>query len=117
MSSNIHIKRIYEPCQPDDGYRVLVDRIWPRGVSRQNAHLDEWMKDIAPSNELRQWFDHRPERFTDFSTRYETELQSYQPDLLRLKALAEQEGLCLLYSARNELYNQAVVLLRVIREL
>lgn len=72
----IQIKRIYEPPSPLDGYRVLIDRIWPRGVKKNGAKLDEWNKDIAPSTELRKWFGHIPERFDEFSLRYQTELDS-----------------------------------------
>jgi len=117
LPPDIIIKRIYEPCLPEDGYRVLVDRIWPRGLSKQDARLDEWNRDIAPSTELRKWFDHRAERFAEFSKRYESELQASVKDLLRLKEVTHQQRLCLLYSARNELFNQAVVLQQVINSL
>lgn len=85
----IQIKRIYEPPSPLDGYRVLIDRIWPRGVKKNGAKLDEWNKDIAPSTELRKWFGHIPERFDEFSLRYQTELDSQKNDLLRLGDIAQ----------------------------
>ncbi len=106
----IQIKRIYEPPSPLDGYRVLIDRIWPRGVKKNGAKLDEWNKDIAPSTELRKWFGHIPERFDEFSLRYQRELDSQKNDLLRLRNIAQKENLCLLYSARDTVHNQAVVL-------
>lgn len=106
----IQIKRIYEPPSPLDGYRVLIDRIWPRGVKKNGAKLDEWNKDIAPSTELRKWFGHILERFDEFSLRYQTELDSQKNDLLRLGNIAQKENLCLLYSARDPLHNQAIVL-------
>ena len=70
----ITIKRVYEPTSPDDGYRVLVDRLWPRGLSKENAHIDEWLKEVAPTNELRKWFNHDPAKWEEFRTRYQKEL-------------------------------------------
>ncbi|HSW81303.1 MAG TPA: DUF488 domain-containing protein [Candidatus Saccharimonas sp.] len=106
----IQIKRIYEPAQKTDGYRVLVDRLWPRGVSRQKAALDEWLKEIAPSTELREWFDHKPERFAEFKKRYQAELAD-NPALQRLRGLAAKHGtLTLLYAARDPDNNHAKVL-------
>ena len=75
MALDVQIKRIYDPTDPDDGYRVLIDHIWPRGVSRERARLDEWARELAPSDELRRWFDHVPERFEEFRTRYRAELR------------------------------------------
>ncbi|WP_026450376.1 DUF488 domain-containing protein [Aequorivita capsosiphonis] len=107
---DIQIKRIYEDATKNDGTRILVDRIWPRGVSKEDAHLDEWMKEIAPSSELRKWFDHKEERFKEFSKKYETELKD-KPELVKeLQDKAEKKRLTLLYGAKNEEYNQAVVL-------
>ena len=103
----IRIKRIYATPEPDDGCRVLVDRLWPRGVSRQTAALDLWLKDIAPSAELRKWFAHRPERWDEFKRRYYHEL-SAQPDAVRrLQAMAESVPVTLVYSASDEEHNQA----------
>ncbi|WP_310992735.1 DUF488 domain-containing protein [Aequorivita marina] len=107
---DIVIKRIYQDAAKRDGSRVLVDRIWPRGVSKADANLDQWMKEIAPSTDLRKWFDHKEERFKEFSTKYKKELQD-KPELIKeLKSMAEEKRLSLLYGAKDEEHNQAVVL-------
>ena len=108
----IKIKRIYLPAEPIDGYRVLVDRLWPRGISREDANLDEWMKDISPSNELRKWFDHQADRWDEFIKRYQVELQmpSRAEHLKELRRRSQNGTVTLLYSARNELQNNAVVI-------
>ncbi|MBD1422139.1 DUF488 domain-containing protein [Sphingobacterium chuzhouense] len=108
------IKRIYEAPEPEDGYRMLIDRIWPRGVSKGEANLDEWNKDIAPSTELRKWFGHKPEFFEEFSKRYKVELRNKTEELKRIKAIAKKQNLTLLYAAKNEQINQAVVLEEVL---
>lgn len=113
----IKIKRIYEEPDPEDGYRMLVDRLWPRGVSKEEAKLDEWNKDIAPSGELRKWFGHKPELFDEFVERYKAELKPQHNTLLRMKALGEKGQLTLLYGAKDEHRNQAVVLLALIEGL
>ena len=105
----IAIKRIYEPASPGDGRRILVDRLWPRGVSRASAHLDGWMKDVAPSTELRRWFDHRPERWPEFRRRYIDELKT-NPDARTLFEMAATEPVTLLYAAGDTTHNEAVVL-------
>lgn len=106
----LHIKRIYEDPASGDGYRVLVDRLWPRGMSKQRAKLDEWLKEIAPSAELRQWFGHEDAKWVEFHKRYVAELNdNAEVDVLR-RLLAEQDAVTLVYSARNEEENQAVVL-------
>ncbi|MEN9447961.1 MAG: hypothetical protein RJA25_1251 [Bacteroidota bacterium] len=105
------IKRIYETPEAEDGYRVLVDRIWPRGISKDNAALDEWMKDIAPSTELRKWFNHQPELFPEFKRKYKEELKEKKMELNHLKSIAAKKNLTLLYSAKDTQFNQAVVLL------
>lgn len=106
----IQIKRIYEDAAKDDGTRILVDRIWPRGVSKDDAHLDGWMKEIAPSTELRKWFGHKEELFPEFSKKYETELKN-KPELVKeLLDMADKKLLTLLYGAKDETHNQAVVL-------
>jgi len=109
MVGAIRVKRIYEPVDAEDGKRVLVDRIWPRGISRQRAALDAWMPEVAPSHELRTWFAHEPERWTEFQARYRTELAA-GPHLDALAALADPGPLTLLYSARDTIHNQAVAL-------
>lgn len=104
------IKRIYEPAEPSDGYRVLVDRLWPRGVTKERAALDEWAKIIAPSTELRKWFAHDPAKFAEFSKRYIAEVRQ-NPDAPAIIANWRRHDIVtLLYSARNEVDNEAVVL-------
>jgi uncharacterized protein YeaO (DUF488 family) len=115
--SKISLKRIYEPANDSDGYRVLVDRLWPRGLSKVAAKVDEWDKDLAPSTELRKWFNHIPERFEEFKQRYLLELQAQQPALQRLKSLSENQDLCLLFGAKDEEHNQAVVLKQALMQI
>lgn len=106
----VSIERVYQGGADDGEYRVLVDRLWPRGVSKQVARLDEWMKDVAPSPELRKWFNHDPARFDEFRKRYLAELD-VNDAVDALRALAEsRQGLILLYGARDPLVNHAVVL-------
>ncbi|MCC3279019.1 DUF488 family protein [Arthrobacter sp. zg-Y40] len=107
-SWNVRIRRIYEP--PDGGFRVLVDRLWPRGVSKEKASLDEWLKDVAPSTGLRKWFGHRPERWEGFVQRYRAELAD-NPGVadFNLECRSRPDTV-LLYGARNEKENEAVVL-------
>ena len=115
----IKIKRIYEDYKPFDGWRVLVDRIWPRGVSKEEARLDAWRKELAPSNELRSWFDHKPERFDEFAKRYRAELYA-DPDaqtaITQILAKSMDNQVTLLYSARDTEHNQAVVLKNYLEE-
>lgn len=106
----IRIKRIYEKSSPDDGYRVLVDRLWPRGISKEVAQLDEWDKEIAPSAELRKWFDHKVERFDEFSLKYRLELEEKGNLTDALKQTAKQKTITLLYAAKDPEINQAIVL-------
>ncbi len=110
MTESIIIKRIYAKPGANDGYRMLVDRIWPRGIKKEDTRLNEWNKDIAPSSELRKWFGHKDERFDEFAKRYKNELRKKKAELERLKKIAAKEKLCLLYGAKNEIHNQAVVL-------
>jgi uncharacterized protein YeaO (DUF488 family) len=107
---DVRVKRVYSSPAPDDGFRVLVDRIWPRGISKADAALDLWLKDVAPSTELRQWFGHDPERMTEFTARYTAELDT-NPAATELRALvASHERITLVYSARDERHNHAAVL-------
>ncbi len=107
---NINIKRIYDESSADDGFRVLVDRLWPRGISKQRAKLDLWLKDVAPSTELRQWFSHDPAKFKEFSGRYQLELDN-NPSLVELKDIVKKHGkVTLLYGAKDPKLNQAAVL-------
>jgi uncharacterized protein YeaO (DUF488 family) len=110
----IRTKRIYDHADPGDGYRVLVDRIWPRGVSKERAAIDLWLKDIAPSTELRTWFGHEDERFLEFRDRYFAELEG-SAALEQLRALAQTHPvITLLYGAKNETHNQAVALAQLL---
>ena len=109
------IKRVYEPAKSSDGIRVLVDRLWPRGVKKTTAHLDYWMKDVAPSPRLRLWFGHRPERFAEFGKRYKKEL-SGNPELAELRKLGRGALVTLLYGARDPEVNHALVLQSVLRK-
>lgn len=106
----IRIKRAYEPADPSDGRRILVERLWPRGVTRERAHLDDWIKEVAPSPELRVWFGHDPARFDAFAERYRDELASHTDEVDALLALARSAPLTLVYGARDEEHNGAVVL-------
>jgi uncharacterized protein YeaO (DUF488 family) len=108
------IKRIYDDAAPDDGIRVLVDRLWPRGIKKVDARLDHWLKDVAPSPELRVWFDHKPERFEKFREQYVGEL-SGNPALAELARLGKGKIVTLLYGARDPKINHAVVLQSVLR--
>jgi uncharacterized protein YeaO (DUF488 family) len=112
----IKIKRAYEPPSPDDGTRVLIDRLWPRGVSKEQLQLDLRLPGVAPSNELRRWFHHEAALWDDFRQRYEEELKEpeRQADLDRLSQMARNGVLTLVYSARDETHNQAVVLKEVL---
>lgn len=112
----IKVKRIYLPPDPSDGYRVLVDRLWPRGIRKEDARLDEWLKEISPSPALRRWYDHQIERWPEFQTRYRRELGSEDSvaHLRRLAALGNKGTLTLLFAARDELHNSANVLLDVL---
>lgn len=104
------IKRIYDEPSKEDGYRVLVDRLWPRGVSKERAALGEWLKDIAPSNELRTWFGHKPERYNEFFTRYTVELDKNPATPHTRELIKTHPTVTLLYSAHDTDFNQAQVL-------
>ncbi len=109
---HVQVRRIYDPPLEDDGARVLVDRLWPRGISKERAHLDEWCKEVAPSTELRKWYGHDPERFPEFERRYETELRD--PDRAtafeHLQQLARSGALTLLTAAKRSDISEAQVL-------
>lgn len=109
-AAHVGLKRAYEAAEAADGTRILVDRLWPRGVSKQEAALDDWMKDIAPSTELRQWFGHEPSRWAEFQRRYKAELRQHAAELERLRGIAAKGALTLVYGARDEVHNDAVVL-------
>jgi uncharacterized protein YeaO (DUF488 family) len=113
-SENVKLKRAYEPPSRSDGTRVLIDRLWPRGVKKTDAKIDEWMKDIAPSTSLRKWFGHDPARWSRFQDRYESEVRQHPEQLGRLRTLAREGPLTLVFSARDEEHNDAVVLRKII---
>lgn len=113
---NISIKRVYDPPAKTDGFRILVDRLWPRGLSKEKAHLDLWCKEIAPSRELRQWFNHQADRWEEFQERYLEELAEAPATVdAFLQTLREHKNVTLLYGAKDEEHNQAVALLRLLR--
>ena len=112
---DVRLKRAYEPAEPSDGYRVLIDRLWPRGVSREHANLDEWERELAPSTSLRRWFSHDPARFDEFRRRYVEELRPQRRRIGELRRLARAGTLTLVYSARDTEHNDAVVLAGVLR--
>jgi uncharacterized protein YeaO (DUF488 family) len=118
MVPQVRVRRIYEPASADDGTRVLVDRVWPRGVSKAEAHLDEWDKDVAPSTELRKWYGHDPAKFDEFRKRYLAELA--QPDqrraVTKLAALAADGSLTLLTATKDAAISQAAVLAELLRD-
>ena len=104
------LKRVYLPAEETDGYRILVDRLWPRGISKEKAKIDLWLKEVAPSNELRKWFGHDPERFNAFTERYKAELQASGALEELRQAIQEHPNVTLLYAAHDEQHNNAVVL-------
>ena len=108
------IKRVYEPASPEDGERILVDRLWPRGLKKADAAIDRWMKEVAPSAALRTWFGHEPERFAEFRRRYAAEMAG-NPALAELRKLGRGRVVTLLYGARDPEQNQAAVLLDLLR--
>ena len=114
---DIRLKRAYERPTKSDGTRVLVDRIWPRGVRREDAALDEWLKEIAPSNELRKWFNHDPERWEEFAEKYRLELAEHVEAVARLAQLAEKGRVTLVFGARDTDHNNAVVLKEYLEKL
>lgn len=109
-ASHVRLKRVYDPVASDDGVRVLVDRLWPRGLRKADAAIDRWMKDIAPSTELRRWFGHDPERWPAFHRRYSEELLKQAVAVDELRELARDGRVTLLFAAHDEAHNDAVVL-------
>jgi uncharacterized protein YeaO (DUF488 family) len=111
---NIRLKRAYQPAAADDGTRILVDRLWPRGLKKSDAAIDRWLKDIAPSTALRKWFAHDPARWPEFRRRYAAEIRRHPDQLAELRAIARKGPVTLIFSARDELRNDAVVLRNVL---
>ena len=113
-SDRVKLKRAYERPTPDDGTRVLVDRLWPRGVKKADAAIDYWAKELAPSTELRKWFGHDPARWEEFRRRYSVEIHGQGDELDRLRDLARKGAVTLVYGAHDEIHNDAVVLREIL---
>lgn len=109
-AADVRLKRAYDPPQRNDGRRILVDRLWPRGISKRDVAIDEWLKDLAPTTELRTWFGHDPDRWDEFRRRYAEEIHGHPELLAHLRKLAREGPVTLVYSARDELHNDAIVL-------
>ena len=118
MERRVRLRRVYDDPSSDDGTRVLVDRVWPRGLTKAAVHLDEWVKDIAPSTQLRRWYGHRPERYTEFRRRYLIELRDAQPAAAvdRLREMAHSGPVTLLTATRDVEHSQAAVLSDLLRD-
>jgi uncharacterized protein YeaO (DUF488 family) len=112
----VRLKRAYEQPEPSDGYRVLIDRLWPRGLTKERAHLDEWARELGPSTELRRWFAHDPARFPEFRRRYRNELTAQEEKLRELRQHARVGTLTLVYSARDNEHNDAVVVAELLMD-
>jgi uncharacterized protein YeaO (DUF488 family) len=113
--TNIRIKRVYQDSDKQDGIRILVDRLWPRGLTKADAQVDLWLKDIAPSNDLRKWFAHDPAKWAEFQIRYSAELKENKEQVALLKQEAAKGHITLLYAARDEEHNEAVILQRLLQ--
>ena len=109
-TANVQLKRAYDPPAPSDGTRILIDRLWPRGVSKANAAIDQWDKDIAPSTTLRKWFGHDPARWQEFRRRYANEIHGHREQLDELRARAQSGRITLVFAAHDKLHNHAIVL-------
>lgn len=110
MKNKLEIKRVYEPPSPDDGFRILVDRLWPRGLQKLDAKVDEWIKEVAPSTGLRKWFKHDPEKWPEFTWRYKEELKHNHAIADLREALKSHSKSTLVYGARDTEHNHAIVL-------
>jgi len=110
----VYTKRIYELSRTEPGYRILVDRIWPRGVKREDLKLDEWLKTVSPTNDLRNWFSHDVAKWQEFRERYKLELANHADQLDRIRKLSKDSIILLLYSTKDKLHNQAIVLKEII---
>lgn len=113
---NLKIKRVYEPSDKNDGTRILVDRLWPRGLAKAKAGVDIWLKELAPSAELRKWFGHDPDKWTEFKKRYLVELAENDEQLARLREEIKKGTVTLLYGAKDEEHNDAVVLIEFLND-
>ena len=106
----IQLKRVYDPPAPEDGKRILVDRLWPRGIKKESLKMDEWLKEIAPSDQLRKWFSHDPGKYDEFKKRYTKELEDKSEILKRIKSEAKRGKVTILFSAKDTEHNNATVL-------
>lgn len=113
---NLKLKRVYEPSDKNDGTRILVDRLWPRGMTKAKAGVDIWLKELAPSAELRKWFGHDPDKWTEFKKRYRAELEENDEQLARLREEIKKGTVTLLYGAKDEEHNDAVALAEFLRD-
>jgi len=113
-AGNVRLKRAYEQPGADDGTRILIDRLWPRGVKKADAAVDRWVKELAPSTELRKWFGHDPERWQEFRRRYVEEIREHREELQQLRDLARKGPITLVYSAHDQAHNDAVVLREIL---
>lgn len=113
---NIHIKRVYEEPSIKDGKRILIDRLWPRGLTKEKAKIDLWLKEIAPSTELREWFGHDPAKWTEFQQRYQTELKANEAAVTELRAELKNGATTLVYGAKDEAHNHAIVLKKLLEK-
>lgn len=116
MARDVQIKRICDPVEASDGYRVLVDHVWPRGVSHERARLDEWARELAPSDELRKWFFHVPERFEEFCARYRRELSAHPEPLEKLGEQASKGRVTIVHAARDREHNNAAGVAELLRD-
>jgi uncharacterized protein YeaO (DUF488 family) len=110
------IKRVYDPVSPDDGKRILIDRLWPRGIKKEKAHIDEWLKEIAPSHELRKWYSHDPAKWDEFKKRYKKELAGEQELLKKIKAEGRKQTVTLLFSSKELELNNAAALKEMLNQ-
>lgn len=112
----ISVKRVYGDEHQDDGHRVLIERLWPRGISKEDAHFDEWLKDLSPPTVLRKWFNHDPNRFDEFRKHYKKELENHKEILEKLRNKAQPENITLLFAAKNTQMNNAVVVKEILEK-
>ena len=110
----VKLKRVYDEPSEDDGTRILVDRLWPRGLTKEKAHIDLWLKEVAPSNELRKWFAHDPEKWPEFQARYHAELNQNPTQVALLKQAVAKGPATLVYGAKDEEHNEAIVLQKLL---
>lgn len=116
-SMSVKVKRIYEPFAEADGYRILVDRLWPRGIKKEKANIDKWLKEVAPSTALRKWYNHDPEKWTQFQKKYHAEIKGSDAFKELLSDVHEHKTVTFLYSSKEEKYNQAIALQQFIKNL